>query len=231
MKRLADVVAAFGAPEARRRSAGAHPRAAGDRSGGIHDRPRGRRGDRPPRRRLARRPLAARRRDGAADRRPRVGRRLARTCACRRAAGRARLARGERDPALPLPRDARPKASPNVTVVHARAEEWTDGLGAHDLVTARALASLNVDPRVRRAAPAPRAATSWPGRASSRRRKRPTAPRPPSSSRSSPSPSSRSSRSARPAAEPSTSSARPAPTPPRFPRRPGMATKRPLRAT
>jgi 16S rRNA (guanine527-N7)-methyltransferase len=33
---------------------------------------------------------------------------------------------------------------PNVTVVHARAEEWTDGLGAHDLVTARALASLSV---------------------------------------------------------------------------------------
>jgi 16S rRNA (guanine527-N7)-methyltransferase len=33
---------------------------------------------------------------------------------------------------------------PNVSVVHARAEEWTDGIGAHDLVTARALASLNV---------------------------------------------------------------------------------------
>jgi 16S rRNA (guanine527-N7)-methyltransferase len=33
---------------------------------------------------------------------------------------------------------------PNVTVVHARAEEWADGLGAHDLVTARALAALPV---------------------------------------------------------------------------------------
>jgi 16S rRNA (guanine527-N7)-methyltransferase len=33
---------------------------------------------------------------------------------------------------------------PNVTVVHARAEEWRDGLGAHDLVTARALAALPV---------------------------------------------------------------------------------------
>jgi 16S rRNA (guanine527-N7)-methyltransferase len=33
---------------------------------------------------------------------------------------------------------------PNVTVVHARAEEWTDGSSTHDLVTARALASLNV---------------------------------------------------------------------------------------
>src|SRR5262249_5600387 len=33
---------------------------------------------------------------------------------------------------------------PNVTVVHARAEEWQAGLGAHDLVTARALAALPV---------------------------------------------------------------------------------------
>jgi 16S rRNA (guanine527-N7)-methyltransferase len=32
----------------------------------------------------------------------------------------------------------------NAEVVHARAEEWPDGLGANDLVTARALASLNV---------------------------------------------------------------------------------------
>jgi len=32
----------------------------------------------------------------------------------------------------------------NVTVVHARAEEWDAGLGAHDLVTARALAALPV---------------------------------------------------------------------------------------
>ena len=32
----------------------------------------------------------------------------------------------------------------NVEVVHARAEEWPAGLGAHDLVTARALASLPV---------------------------------------------------------------------------------------
>jgi len=32
----------------------------------------------------------------------------------------------------------------NVTVVDARAEEWQDGLGAHDLVTARALAALPV---------------------------------------------------------------------------------------
>jgi 16S rRNA (guanine527-N7)-methyltransferase len=32
----------------------------------------------------------------------------------------------------------------NVTVVHARAEAWRAGLGAHDLVTARALAALPV---------------------------------------------------------------------------------------
>jgi 16S rRNA (guanine527-N7)-methyltransferase len=32
----------------------------------------------------------------------------------------------------------------NAEVVHARAEEWVDGLGAHDVVTARALAALPV---------------------------------------------------------------------------------------
>jgi 16S rRNA (guanine527-N7)-methyltransferase len=32
----------------------------------------------------------------------------------------------------------------NAEVVHARAEEWSDGLGAHDVVTARALAALPV---------------------------------------------------------------------------------------
>jgi 16S rRNA (guanine527-N7)-methyltransferase len=32
----------------------------------------------------------------------------------------------------------------NVSVVHARAEDWPDGIGAHDLVTARALAALPV---------------------------------------------------------------------------------------
>lgn len=32
----------------------------------------------------------------------------------------------------------------NVTVVNARAEEWTEGMGANDLVTARALAALPV---------------------------------------------------------------------------------------
>jgi 16S rRNA (guanine527-N7)-methyltransferase len=32
----------------------------------------------------------------------------------------------------------------NVDIVHARAEDWPSGIGAHDLVTARALATLNV---------------------------------------------------------------------------------------
>jgi 16S rRNA (guanine527-N7)-methyltransferase len=32
----------------------------------------------------------------------------------------------------------------NVSVVHARAEEWGEGIGVHDLVTARALAALPV---------------------------------------------------------------------------------------
>jgi 16S rRNA (guanine527-N7)-methyltransferase len=35
-------------------------------------------------------------------------------------------------------------ALPNAEVVHARAEDWPEGIGAHDLVTARALASLPV---------------------------------------------------------------------------------------
>jgi len=32
----------------------------------------------------------------------------------------------------------------NVSVIHARAEDWPDGIGVHDLVTARALAALPV---------------------------------------------------------------------------------------
>jgi 16S rRNA (guanine527-N7)-methyltransferase len=35
-------------------------------------------------------------------------------------------------------------ALPNAEVVHARAEDWPEGIGAHDVVTARALASLPV---------------------------------------------------------------------------------------
>jgi 16S rRNA (guanine527-N7)-methyltransferase len=43
-----------------------------------------------------------------------------------------------------LERAARELDLPNVTVVAARAESWTDGLESHDLVTARALAPLGV---------------------------------------------------------------------------------------
>ena len=54
---------------------------------------------------------------------------------------------------------------PNVDVVHARAEEWTDGLDANDLVVARALAALPVV--VEYAAPLLRAGghlVAWKGR-------------------------------------------------------------------
>jgi 16S rRNA (guanine527-N7)-methyltransferase len=43
-----------------------------------------------------------------------------------------------------LTRAAHAAGLANVTVVNARAEEWDAGRGAHDLVTARALAPLNV---------------------------------------------------------------------------------------
>jgi 16S rRNA (guanine527-N7)-methyltransferase len=43
-----------------------------------------------------------------------------------------------------LERAARDLELDNVTVIAARAESWRDGLGAHDLVTARALAPLGV---------------------------------------------------------------------------------------
>ena len=52
----------------------------------------------------------------------------------------------------------------NAEVVIARAEEWRDGIGACDVVTARALAPLNVLARVRRAAPARGRASSSRGR-------------------------------------------------------------------
>lgn len=43
-----------------------------------------------------------------------------------------------------LERAAEAAGLENVAVVHARAEDWPDGIGAHDLVTARALAALPV---------------------------------------------------------------------------------------
>src|SRR4051812_24294963 len=43
-----------------------------------------------------------------------------------------------------LRRAAQAVDAPNVAVVHGRAEDWLDGLGTQDVVTARALAPLNV---------------------------------------------------------------------------------------
>lgn len=119
---------------------------------------------------------------------------------------------------------------PNARVVVARAEAWPDGLGAHDLVTARALAPLNV--LAEYAAPLLRVGGSlvaWKGRRDATeeadgaaaaalvglepRGIHPTAPRP--------------------GAEDHHLHVltKVAPTPDRFPRREGMARKRPLRAS
>jgi 16S rRNA (guanine527-N7)-methyltransferase len=43
-----------------------------------------------------------------------------------------------------LERAVRAGGLANVSVIHARAEEWSEGVGVHDLVTARALATLPV---------------------------------------------------------------------------------------
>jgi 16S rRNA (guanine527-N7)-methyltransferase len=116
---------------------------------------------------------------------------------------------------------------PNVDVVHARAEDWPGGLGAHDLVTARALASLPVVAEY--AAPLLRhngTLVAWKGAVDEAEARaglaaaqtlglEPTEVR---------------------AVKPYLAAERRtlhvfrkiAPTPPRFPRRPGMAVKRPL---
>ena len=140
-------------------------------------------------------------------------------------------ARRERDPPLPLPGARRRgrRRWPTSTVVNARAEEWPDGLGAHDLVTARALAALPVI--LEYAAPLLAdgghvVRLEGRGRRRRRRRRAPRRRRSSGSSRS-------------PVVSPSTPYAgardhtlhafrKIAPTPERFPRRPGMATKRPL---
>lgn len=116
---------------------------------------------------------------------------------------------------------------PNVDVVHTRVEEWQPGFGAHDLVTARALASLPVV--VEYAAPllieggslvawkgAVDEAESADGAAASEvvglelREIRHVSPFPDAANRT------------------LHVFQKVAPTPSRFPRRPGMATKRPL---
>ena len=73
---------------------------------------------------------------------------------------------------------SRPAGWRTSIVVHARAEEWPDGIGAHDLVTARALAALPVLLRVRRAAAGRgRRARRLEGRRRRRRRRAAGAPR------------------------------------------------------
>jgi 16S rRNA (guanine527-N7)-methyltransferase len=129
-----------------------------------------------------------------------------------------------------LGRAAATLALANVTVVNARAEAWPAGLGAHDLVTARALASLGV--LVEYAAPLlaeQGSLVAWKGRpdpaeeadaavAAEALRMTPPVPVP-----------------VRPfaAAEARTLylSVKAAATPGSYPRRPGLARKRPFRAS
>ena len=113
---------------------------------GVDDGPRSRRGGRPARRRLARRRWSSRRSRGA--------RRIADLGS---GAGWPGLALAAALPARTvalvesairrcryLERAVEAAGWRTSTVVHARAEEWADGLGAYDLVTARALAALPV---------------------------------------------------------------------------------------
>jgi 16S rRNA (guanine527-N7)-methyltransferase len=118
----------------------------------------------------------------------------------------------------------------NISVVRARAEEWSDGIGRCDVVTARALAALPV--LFEYAAPLLRAdgvLVSWKGAVSAAERadgnaaarvlgltvekERPVTPFRGSQRRT------------------LHVARKTAPTPDRFPRRPGIATKRPLSAT
>jgi 16S rRNA (guanine527-N7)-methyltransferase len=117
----------------------------------------------------------------------------------------------------------------NVSVVHARAEEWRDGLGRQDVVTARALAALPVV--LEYAAPLLRPdglAVAWKGRlpdeeaAAAASAAAELALSAPDVVAVDPYPG---------AGEATLVLARKiAPTPERFPRRPGMALKRPLGA-
>jgi 16S rRNA (guanine527-N7)-methyltransferase len=117
----------------------------------------------------------------------------------------------------------------NAAVVRARAESWRDGLGAHDLVTARALAPLGVI--LEYAAPllAPNGAlVAWKGRLEAAEASDSTAAADalgmstPESHPVEPFPS---------AGERALYlSSKLRPTPPEFPRREGMARKRPLRS-
>ena len=116
-----------------------------------------------------------------------------------------------------------------VEVVHARAEEWADGFGTRDLVTARAIASLPV--LCEYAAPLLAdggVLVAWKGACSGRGDRCGRGCRRDcwgwSRSRS----SSVAARSALPERRTLHVFRKIAPTPERFPRRPGMAVKRPL---
>jgi 16S rRNA (guanine527-N7)-methyltransferase len=119
---------------------------------------------------------------------------------------------------------------PNVEVVTFRAEAWPDGLGAHDVVTARALASLPV--LVEYAAPLLREGgqlVAWKGRVDAAEQADGAA-------------AARALGMSEPAAcavAPFSGSgerylylsSKVSPTPPEYPRRAGMARKRPIRAS
>ena len=118
----------------------------------------------------------------------------------------------------------------NVDVVHARAEEWAAGLDANDLVTARALASLNV--LVEYAAPLLAeggALVAWKGRrdpleeADGATAAAQLAMEPRGVTRVQPFPAARDRHLYL--------YLKVGPTPNGYPRRPGMASKRPLRAS
>jgi 16S rRNA (guanine527-N7)-methyltransferase len=118
----------------------------------------------------------------------------------------------------------------NVTVVNGRAEAWADGLGMHDVVTARAVAPLGV--LVEYAAPLlghHGALVAWKGRrdpieeADAAVAAAALAMAPPET------------RAVKPFADAEARtlylSVKVGPTPTRYPRRPGMARKRPFRAS
>jgi 16S rRNA (guanine527-N7)-methyltransferase len=119
---------------------------------------------------------------------------------------------------------------PNARVVVARAEAWPDGLGAHDLVTARALAPLNVVAEY--AAPLLRPGGSlvaWKGRRDATEEADGAA----AAALLGLEPRGIHRAESRPGAEDHHLHVltKVAPTPDRFPRREGVARKRPLRAS
>lgn len=128
-----------------------------------------------------------------------------------------------------LERAAQDAGFANVEVVHARAEDWPAGIGAHDLVTARALAALPV--LCEYAAPLLAACgvlVAWKGA---------VAPAEAADGRAAAAelglePAEVRAVTPYPGARDHTLHVfrKVAPTPPRFPRRPGIATKRPLSA-